>query len=446
MTKRAWWLVIIGFVLPGSAQILAGKRKLGRFGLGVTLLLWLLGILALAGVMFTRTTTLTLFTNGWFLLGLQVVAVLVAILWLVLGFDTLRLTRIVRVTKRWRIPVIVLSLILTIVPSVGAAWAATMVSAGRTALSDIFRGAPPVEPIDGRYNFLMLGTDAGADREGMRPDSISLISVDAETGQSLIVGIPRDMYNVPFPEDSPMYRDFPNGFGVDWGCDIGDCKLNGLYAEAEYFYDEGSIYPDAVANGSSPGIEATKDAVAGITGITPQFFVLVNMDAFEDMIDALGGVKIDVKERLPIGGDADLNGVEGWVEPGLRTLNGFEAQWYARSRYGSERGDWDRMERQRELQAAILAQMSPSNVLLRFQDIAAAGTELVETDIPDSMLGRFVDLAAKAREFGPVNVELTPPAVDPDDPNFAEIHELVRQGLAEASPQDESAESAEGEE
>src|SRR3546814_2132982 len=42
MTRRGWWLVIMNFLLPGSAQVLAGNRRLGRFGLGATLVMWVL--------------------------------------------------------------------------------------------------------------------------------------------------------------------------------------------------------------------------------------------------------------------------------------------------------------------------------------------------------------------------------------------------------------------
>ena len=450
MTKRAWWLVVIGFVLPGSAQMLAGKRKLGRVGHVATLVLIAGVLLTLLGLMTARTATFTIFTNGVALFVLQVLLVAYAILWLVLGFDTLRLTQLVRVKRNWRVPIAVLSVILTVVPSVGAAWTASTIGDTRALLSSLFQGAPAVDPVDGRYNILLLGTDAGSDREGLRPDSISLVSVDAETGQSLIIGLPRDLVGAPFPEDSPMYALHPNGFGVgpnDWsewgGCNIGApdvCKLNALYAEMTEFTDLGNydgFYADAASRGSSPGIEATKDAVSGITGLETQFYVLVNMDAFSNLIDALGGVDINVETRLPIGGDQYGNGVEGWVEAGQQHMNGYTAQWYARSRYGSDGGDYDRMERQRILQAAILAQMNPQNVLSRFQDIAAAGTELVETDIPESMLGRFLDLAAKARGYDPVNVELVPPAFDPENPDFADARALVDAGLMAASPPEE---------
>lgn len=436
MTKRARWLVIMGFVLPGSAQVLAGNRKLGRFGLIASFSLIAFAIILVAGFFVSRTFTITAMTNGVVLFVVQWVIVLYAILWLVLGMNTLTITKLVRVTPRWRIPVAMLSIILTVLPVGGAAYAATLVSAARPAL-DIFAGRPSVEPVDGRYNILLLGTDAGEDREGLRPDSISLVSIDAETGQSVIVGLPRELANMPFPESSPMHAMHPNGFGVDNGCNVGRCWLNGIYSEAEFF--ETGLYPDAVSRGSSPGIEATKDAVSGATGLETQFFVLIDMAGFEQLIDALGGVTVTVPEPLPIGGQLDewtgtVYGEDGWLEPGEQHLNGFDALWFARSRYGSANGDYDRMERQRQLQAAILAQMNPQNVLLRFQEVAEAGTNLVETDIPRGMLGHFVDLADKARAHSPIAVELTPPEVDPELPDYAHVRSLVEAGVAEASP------------
>ncbi|CAG7617163.1 LCP family protein [Leucobacter soli] len=446
MNKRARWLVLLGFVLPGSAQLLAGNRRLGRFGLTATVILLVAAAVSLAGLAWARVFTLSVFTNPIVLLVLQGVIVLYAVLWLILGFDTLRLTRIVRVSPGWRLPVAMLSVLLTVVPVLGAAWTVSTVGTLRGAIGDIFGGgAPAVEPVDGRYNILLLGVDAGADREGLRPDSISLITVDAETGRSAMVGLPRELQQMPFPETSPMHEIHPNGFGVgpnafgDWGGCLTTCYLNALFAEVETLQDpmyEG-FYADAVSRGSSPGIEATKDAVSGATGLTVQFYVLIDMQGFEKLIDALGGVTVTVDERLPIGGDADGNGVEGYIEPGEQHLDGFHALWFARSRYGSATGDYARMERQRELQAAILAQMNPSNVLLRFQEVASAGKSIVETDIPESMLGRFVDLAAKAREFDPVSLNLIPPKVDPEYPRYDEIGKLVRKAVKKASPPEE---------
>lgn len=447
MTKRSFWLVILGFVLPGSAQVLAGNRRLGRVGLTATITLLVFGLLALVGFLFFRVPTLQVFTNTIVLFIVQWALIAYAVLWLILGLDTLRLTNLIRVGKNWRVPVAVLSVMLTVLPIAGAVWASGTIGVGRGALSSIFAKGASVAPVDGRYNILLLGTDAGSDREGMRPDSISLISVNAETGESVIIGLPRELINMPFPEDSPMHEFHPNGFGVapnvfgEWGGCHTRCYLNAVSAEVTEA-DAGigiyeGLYADAVSRGSTPGIEATKDAVAGATGLEVQFFVLLNMDGFASLIDALGGVEIDVKERLPIGGDQYLNGVEGWIEPGLQRLDGFHAQWYARSRYGSVNGDYDRMERQRELQAAILAQITPETVLTRFQDIVEAGTYLVKTDLPNSMLGPLLDLATKARNYSPLAVELTPPAVDPEYPDYDVVQSMVDEAIVATTPAEE---------
>ena len=88
------------------------------------------------------------------------------------------------------------------------------------------------------------------------------------------------------------------------------------------------------------------------------------------------------------------------------------------------------MKRQRELQEAILTQFNPTNVLARFQDVAAAGTDLVKTDLPQSMLGYFVDLAVKSRAIPVQTIELTPEGgVDPENPDFAYIQQIVQTAL-----------------
>ena len=52
---------------------------------------------------------------------------------------------------------------------------------------------------------------------GIRPDSITVASIDEETGRTVLLGLPRNLADVPFPEDSPMHDEFPDGFDCD-GC------------------------------------------------------------------------------------------------------------------------------------------------------------------------------------------------------------------------------------
>jgi anionic cell wall polymer biosynthesis LytR-Cps2A-Psr (LCP) family protein len=108
-------------------------------------------------------------------------------------------------------------------------------------------------------------------------------------------------------------------------------------------------------------------------------------------------------------------------------MNGYTAQWYARSRESTS--DYDRMARQRVLEDAMLKQFNPVNVATKFQDIAKAGQQVVKTDIPQSMLGYFVDLGMKTRKLPVQNLELVPPTIDPSDPNYDQIHEMVHKAV-----------------
>jgi anionic cell wall polymer biosynthesis LytR-Cps2A-Psr (LCP) family protein len=174
-----------------------------------------------------------------------------------------------------------------------------------------------------------------------------------------------------------------------------------------------------------------RDAAEGVLGIQIQYYVLIDMQGFSQLIDALGGVTIDSMGRYPIDGDIDEDGNPigniGWIEPGVQKMDGFTALWYARSRYTTS--DYDRMERQRQVQEAILEQFDPANVLSKFQAVAEAGAEVVRTDIPQPMLGHFVDLATKARDQELASIELVPPVVDPEDPDYVYVHQLVTDAM-----------------
>ena len=88
MTRRAWWLVTLNFLIPGSPQVLAGNRRLGRFGLGATLTLWFLAVAALVVWMLWPAVLYTVFSTTITLWIVAIVLVFYAVLWVVLTFDT----------------------------------------------------------------------------------------------------------------------------------------------------------------------------------------------------------------------------------------------------------------------------------------------------------------------------------------------------------------------
>jgi len=427
MTRRGWWLVVLNVVLPGSAQVLAGNRRLGRFGLGSTLLLIALAVVAGISYILWPAAVLTVFTNS---IGLWIVALLLvfyAVLWLVLTLDTLRLVRLVRARPKARPLIAGFAAVLMLVVCGSAGYGALVATTASGFLANVFAAGPSVPPVNGRYNIMLLGGDAGPGRDGMRPDSISVVSVDAKTGKAAIIGLPRNLVDFPFPKDSPLASVYPDGYGAIDGCEVDVCMLNSVYTEVELKSPE--MYPNATKHASEPGIEGMRDAAEGITGLPIQYYVLIDMQGFADLIDALGGVDINVKKRLPIGGDEEFNNVDGWVEPGQQHMNGFTALWYGRARHGTS--DYDRMARQRVLQEAILKQFNPTNVLVKFQGVAKAGQQVVKTDIPQSMLGYFVSLASKTKSQKITTVELTPANdVDPENPDYEQIRHLVKAGIA----------------
>jgi LCP family protein required for cell wall assembly len=446
MTRRGWWLVLLNFLLPGSAQALAGNRRLGRIGLGSTLALWGLVAVAVLFALLSPTVGFGIVAGAWLpdwlsllrpvlLFLIQGVLLAYAVLWIVLSIDTLRLIRLVKTGRGARFGIALTAVVLTVLASGTAAYAASAVGAARETLGSIFRATGPVlPPSDGYYNILLLGADSGEGRDSMRFDSISVVSVNATTGATTITGIPRDMPNVPFAP-GPMHDRYPDGHEghADPSCGWGS-GINQLRTEVEVCQDGDKLYPEAVANGSEPGIEATKDAAEGALGIEIPYYVFVDMHGFAALVDALGGVDITVAERLPEGGGPSYPGEPaedwaiGWIEAGPQHMDGDTAQWYARSRYTTD--DFDRMKRQRMLQQAILSQFTPQVVLTRFQDVAAAGQDLVQTDLPQSLLPTLAELALKAKSQPVTSIELTPEGgVDEHDPDFSYVHELVDQAL-----------------
>jgi LCP family protein required for cell wall assembly len=405
--------------MPGSAQLVAGNRKFARVGITATLSFWaialitiLVGLIDKNGLLFRVIPVNLVF--GFLALILTVYGVLFA----VLAVDTLRLMRLGRLYPRERWIAFGGLVLAAVIGTSGLSWAGSTAGVSAGAIGSIFNQSGFTNPVDGRYNIMLLGADSGRDRFGIRPDSISVISINAATGQAVNIGLPRNLQHVGFVAGSPMLKVYPNG----WNCGF-ECLINAIYKDVTDNHSD--LYPEAEKHGSTPGVEATRDAVSYVTGLKIQSYVIVDMAAFSSLIDALGGIDINVQQRLPIGGQKDdLSDVKGWIEAGQQHMNGYTALWYARSRHSTN--DYDRMRRQHEVEDQVLKQMDPANVLSRVQQIMSAGKQLVKTDIPSGMLFEYKNLAGKAKAFGIKSLNITPPNYDPVYPNFAKIHADVQ--------------------
>jgi hypothetical protein len=143
----------------------------------------------------------------------------------------------------------------------------------------------------------------------------------------------------------------------------------------------------------------------------------------------------------------EANGIhgmpDGWIPAGDQKLNGFQALWYGRSREFVD--DYARIARQQCVQQAMLKQLDPATLLAKFEDIANAGTKVVDSNISSSQLGSFVDLAMKAKGTDVKRLTIGPPDFDASFstvPDFDQIHDRVKKLLASASSESSPAAAA----
>ncbi len=411
--RRALVLMLMTLVLPGSAQLVAGNKRVGRIALRTWFgLISTLVVLFLLGLVFS-SFVFWLMSNG-FVLGLvRTVLMVVAVGWALLFIDAWRLGDPLRLRQKQRLAMVGINGVLCFAVAGTLLFASHVVGVQKDFMGAMFTNGAAVDAHQGRYNVLLLGGDSGSDRWGLRPDSISVASIDAETGRTVIFGLPRNMLDFPFPEGSIMDEQFPDGY------DCGpECELNSLATWA-------ADHKDLFKGVGNPGVEATKQGVEGITGLKINYYAMVNMQGFRKLVTAVGGVELNVRDRIPIGG---IGGpITGYIEPGKRRLNGFETLWFARSRVAAD--DYSRMARQKCVLNAMLHQLSPRTVLLKFEDIAKASEALISTDLPKSEVDRFMELVLKARNQPMRSVSFVPPMISTSDPDIDKIHAEVKKAI-----------------
>jgi LCP family protein required for cell wall assembly len=234
-------------------------------------------------------------------------------------------------------------------------------------------------PVQGKpwTTILLLGTDEGPGNFGARTDTMILVAVQHGTGRAVAFGIPRNLVGVPLGGDvSKTVKRFGQ-------------PLNALYGFAR---EKPELFPGGV----DPGATALKQAVSTLLGVRVDYFALVNLLGFADLVDGLGGVTILVKERL-----VDEVTRPAWGEPKPRIdvlpghryhFYGREALAYVRSRKASS--DYTRMARQRCFLSAMAAQLDPVRVLRNFPALTGTVKRNVHTDVPLKRLPALIRLVA----------------------------------------------------
>lgn len=412
--RRGLTLMVMTLLMPGSAQLVMGNKAIGRLALRV----WLCVLAMGAGVALLAFSwqggLIHLVANPRILFLVRLGLFASAIGWALLLLDAWRISRPLEMARNHRLWMTGLNGTLVMGTAGVLLFAAHLVAAPQSFINTVFAAQQVSSPHDGRYNVLLLGGDSGPDRQGMRPDSITLASIDADTGRTVLVGIPRNLQDVPFPRGTVMHEQFPAGFNCD------GCEINGINTWAN---DHAALF-----HAKNPGLTATVEAVEATTGLKVNYYALINLQGFQSLIDAVGGVTIDVKERTAVGGVGGP--ITGWIEPGTRRLNGHDALWYARSRATND--DWSRMGRQKCVMSAMLHQLSPKSVLFNAQKLAESGAAVLETNIPAEDVDTFTSLALKARAQRVSTVSLVPPVIYTGNPDFDRVRAVIREAIDRA--------------
>ncbi len=179
------------------------------------------------------------------------------------------------------------------------------------------------------YTFLIVGMDGG-----INTDTIMVASYDAVNEEANIIGIPRDtLVNVKRKVK----------------------KIN-------------AAYPVGTLNGGGKegGIEQLKREIKTIVGFVPDFYVCIDLNAFVKIVDAVGGVSVNVPFKMVY--DDPAQDLHINLEEGEQHLNGKDALTFARYRQDNERikviTDYERIEHQQMVIKAVLVElMKPQNIL-----------------------------------------------------------------------------------
>lgn len=410
--RRALSLMAMTLVAPGTAQMSVGNRRVGQIAFRVYLGLLALGLLTLVRVAVDPTFALTLATNTLLLFWLNLLLIVVAVGWAALLVDAWRLGQPLTYSMGHRRLSVVVNGVLALGVAGVLLFSAHLVAVQRGFIIAVSGDGEATSAHHGRYNVLLVGGDSGADRFGLRTDSMTIASIDEDTGRTVLVGLPRNMSDFPFRKGSVMAEQFPDGFDCD------GCMLNGVSTWAQ-------DHPELFGDAADPGMDATISAIEGITDLRINYWVMVNLEGFRGLVDAVGGVTLDVREPIAIGDAHDGNVTT--MPAGKRRMSGYQTLWYARSREGSD--DYSRMARQKCVMSAMLDQVSPASALKNFSKIADATSDMVQTSIPASEFDTFLELGVKAKSQKVGSVSLVPPAIVTAHPDVAKAQRMVRTAI-----------------
>jgi LCP family protein required for cell wall assembly len=392
---------------------------------------------ATAGRRTAARTLVDTSTLMWVVAGLGVLAVLWAIV-VVAGYRMLVPAR--TSPGRRALGGLVVAAIV-VAGAAPAAYAANIALVSRDLIAQVFDDGESATVVDvpdpfgdkERVNVLLLGGDGGEGRDGVRTDTVIVASIDTDSGETTLFSLPRNLENLPFPADSPLAEVYPDGF---WYETESESLLNAVYRNGP------AANPDILGPTDDPGADFLKLGVGEALGLTIDYFVLVNLDGFSRLVDALGGITVNVNYWVPVGGDPGTGALPNdYIEPGPDVaMDGPTALAFARGRFGLT--DYDRMARQRCTISAIIEAADPITLLEQYQEIAETTQDIVSTDIPSGALDDFVDLAFLVKDANVRSVVFDADLIDPAYPDYDMIRSIVEDSLAAPTPDDGAPDTA----
>lgn len=225
---------------------------------------------------------------------------------------------------------------------------------------------------DGRINILVIGIGGSSHRGGMLADSIMVLSIDPVNKEIAYISIPRDL-KVPIPK--------PFG-GYD--------KINAVHSYGEQNKDSKNN------KNNIDGPELLKQTVSSIFDIPIHYFVRVDFQGFKKIVDAFGGVVINVEKDIndPFYPDAKMEGYDPlYIKAGTVKMDGNLALKYARSRETTS--DFDRAKRQQKIIQALKDKAMTLNFLTnpqKINQVISAIGEHIKTDMQLKEMERFAKI------------------------------------------------------
>lgn len=209
-----------------------------------------------------------------------------------------------------------------------------------------------------KINILVLGVDTREDDVG-RSDTNFVVTIDTSAKKITMFSIPRDS------------RVKIDGHGWD--------KINHAYAFG--------------------GSKLSKSSVENLMGIPLDYTVVINIQGFVRMIDAVGGITIDIDKRMYYSDPYDDDGgLYIDLHPGVQKLNGKTAIEYVR--YRDEEGDIGRVNRQQKFMKALLQEISKPQLIIKLPDVIREFAATVRTDMPTKDMAKLIPVINEAAKSG----------------------------------------------